>query len=74
MDPYFFRELQFVKNENRIKDYIAEKERNRKLKLAKGKIENSLLECPCCCDDELLDEDVLQCSSGHKYCKNCIKR
>lgn len=54
--------------------HLSRRERTRKERLDKGKLENTLLECPCCCDNELLDEDMLQCSNEHKYCKNCIKR
>lgn len=53
---------------------MIKKESSRKEKIEKGRQDNTLLECPCCCDNELLDEDMLMCSVGHKYCNSCIKR
>jgi TRIAD3 protein (E3 ubiquitin-protein ligase RNF216) len=46
----------------------------RRQRFEKAKLENTLLECPCCFDDELLDDDMLACPDGHIFCKECVKR
>lgn len=74
LDTNFFKEMQFIKNENQIKAHILEKDRKRKEKFDDAKKNKTFLECPCCYDDELLDEDVLLCPDGHLFCKDCVKR
>ena len=31
-----------------------------------------LMECECCYNADCLEEDMVQCKAGHKYCKECI--
>jgi TRIAD3 protein (E3 ubiquitin-protein ligase RNF216) len=46
-------------------------ERNRRLEAAR--LDNSLVECECCCNDFLRD-DMVTCRAGHLFCKNCFLR
>lgn len=74
LDTNFFKEMQFIKNESQIKAYIIEKDQKRKQKFEDAKRNKNLLECTCCYDNELLDEDMLMCPEGHIFCKECVKR
>ncbi len=56
------------------KAHILEKDQKRKQKFEDAKRKNNLLECPCCYENELLDEDMLACPDGHLFCKECVKR
>lgn len=46
----------------------------RILKVEEARIQGELLECSCCFDDECLLEDMMACSDGHLFCKDCVKR
>lgn len=38
---------------------------------------HQLVECSCCCNDEVLEEDMDTCTNPetkHKFCNNCIRR
>jgi len=34
----------------------------------------TLMECPICCDDELVQEDFVTCRDGHRICFSCVRR
>ena len=73
LDEGFFRELCFLRNEKQIKDYIRNKELERQKKFERAKQSNTLAECICCYNNELLDEDMLPCTVEHLFCKECVK-
>jgi hypothetical protein len=52
-----------------IKEYLNEKKKIYKEKYEHAKTTNTLLECGCCYNAELIDEDMLSCDSDHKFCK-----
>ncbi|CAM2727175.1 unnamed protein product [Rotaria socialis] len=36
--------------------------------------ENGTLQtCDCCCDDQLLDDDMISCDNNHRFCQTCIR-
>ena len=58
-NDFFLQELQYARKEAEVRQYLEklEKERARKLEIAKKNKE--LKECPCCCNDECLEEDLM---------------
>ena len=55
-------------------DHIKERQEARERRLAKAKEDNELMECGCCFDDEVLQEDMLPCPDGHMFCRECVRR
>ncbi|XP_070182008.1 E3 ubiquitin-protein ligase RNF216-like isoform X2 [Littorina saxatilis] len=73
-DEYFFYELWYTLNEQRVKDHfdrIAAR-RAARVELARGRKE--LYECNCCFEDECLFEEMNNCADGHLFCRQCIAR
>ncbi|CAH1791817.1 unnamed protein product [Owenia fusiformis] len=73
-DELFYKEMLFLQHEEEIKEYfeVQKREKANKFKMAKEKGE--LHECPCCCEDELLFEELAACEDGCLFCRECIKR
>ena len=34
----------------------------------------TLIDCPICCEDELVELDLIHCPMGHGICRNCVRR
>lgn len=73
-DEYFFYELWFSKNEQKVKDFFQEKEALRKTKVEAARASSELYECGCCFEDECLFEEMNVCADGHLFCRQCIAR
>nr|KAG5689767.1 hypothetical protein BaRGS_031168 [Batillaria attramentaria] len=73
-DEYFFYELWFSRNEQKVKDYFSQKEAARKAKVEAARTNNELYECGCCFEDECLFEEMNACADGHLFCRQCIAR
>jgi hypothetical protein len=55
----------------------AEKERRaaeREAAVEEARAAGALEECQCCYSPDCLREDMVQCKSGHCYCKECVAR
>jgi hypothetical protein len=66
--------LQYSRKEDEIKHYITDKKDSYEKKVAVAKKKGCLMECVCCYNEECLEEDMLACSGGHLYCKECVQR
>merc|ERR1712242_692970 len=74
IDINFLKELQYSRKEEEVKQYVQENEDVRKAKIDKAKEKGTLMECICCYNDECLDEEMLPCSGGHLFCRDCVQR
>jgi len=73
IDINFLKELQYAQKDSEIWAYLEEQKKEHEIKLEETKKSNTSKECPCCCNDECLDEDMMPCSNGHLYYKECIQ-
>jgi TRIAD3 protein (E3 ubiquitin-protein ligase RNF216) len=67
------QELNWVR---RRRDQIRSKEDQllaEKLNAEIAEEEGGLIECGCCCDETPF-ENIVQCSEGHLFCKQCLQR
>ncbi|XP_059472611.1 uncharacterized protein LOC132194979 isoform X2 [Neocloeon triangulifer] len=71
---HFLQEVTYLKMKEDIKRYYKNKEEERKRAIERARAKNELVECPVCCEDECLFEDMTACADGHLFCKNCIKQ
>ncbi|KAK7077921.1 hypothetical protein SK128_020266, partial [Halocaridina rubra] len=77
IDDIFIKELCYARMQVEIKEYLLKKEENKRRAFLWAKSTNQLLECGCCYDDEILEEDMEYCNAEgtrHKFCCNCIRR
>ncbi|KAK0046834.1 E3 ubiquitin-protein ligase RNF216 [Biomphalaria pfeifferi] len=74
IDEYFYHELWFTRNEQKVVDYPKEKELKRRQKVEEAKLNGQIYECCCCFDDECLFEELASCPEGHLFCKTCVIR
>lgn len=66
--------MAFARVQNDIKTYLKNKEEMRKEAVEMARANNELLECPICCEDELVELDLIECPMGHTVCRNCARR
>ncbi|XP_065339551.1 uncharacterized protein LOC135939221 [Cloeon dipterum] len=71
---YFLQEATYLNKKKEIELFIKSQEEARKNKIEEAKQKKELLECPVCCEDECLFEDMTSCADGHLFCKNCVKQ
>ena len=55
-------------------DFLTHQSVERAIKIQLAHENNELMECPCCCNDELLVDDMLSCDDCHLFCHMCIRR
>ena len=55
-------------------DHIEAKRASKERRVAEARENSELLECNCCFDDEVLQEDMLPCADGHLSCRECVRR
>ncbi|XP_014288332.1 uncharacterized protein [Halyomorpha halys] len=70
----FYDEVNFIINKNNILKYLEDKRQAREAAVAEAKNNGTLLSCGCCFSDDLLAEDVVTCSEGHIFCRDCVKK
>lgn len=70
----FYTELAYSRQEKEVTAarLLVARERARRMESARR--EGRLVECGCCFNDDNLAEDMLECSRGHAFCKECIRR
>ncbi|CAH1128313.1 unnamed protein product [Ceutorhynchus assimilis] len=68
------QELAYFEHKEEILKYLEEK----KDEAAKDRLEAKQLglmqNCSCCFDDEVMPLDILTCTGGCRFCRECIKR
>ncbi|CAF0773983.1 unnamed protein product [Adineta steineri] len=69
----FYDELRFAKNEIKIRRYIGKITKEHEKRVKKAKKGNETLECEICCQEDLLIDDMVECTVGHLYCRNCVR-
>jgi len=73
LDNGFFRELMFAKNRSAIKTFLDNQQETRKMKLEQARASGMVFTCNICCNDDLLDDDMIQCDIFHSFCSECVK-
>ncbi|CAF3332640.1 unnamed protein product [Rotaria socialis] len=69
----FYDELRFAKNEVKIRRYLGKVSKEHEKRVKKAKKGNETLECEICCQEDLLIDDMVECTVGHLYCRNCVR-
>ncbi|CAF1668988.1 unnamed protein product, partial [Adineta ricciae] len=69
----FYDELRFAKNEIKIRRYLGKISKEHEKRVKKAKKGNETLECEICCQEDLLIDDMVECTVGHLYCRNCVR-
>lgn len=68
------QEIAYYQHRDEILEYIKLKKEEKKLEIQKAKQAGLLETCACCFDDEILPNEILTCSKGCHFCKDCIKK
>ncbi len=71
VDQAFYDELVYVLHRDEIEAVAVAVKSTRQDRYAAAK--HQLVDCACCCDD-CLPEDQLLCPSGHAFCPNCVQK
>jgi len=50
-------------------EYLSQKQAFRDEQLRLARINRTLRTCACCCDEELLDDDMIHCDQHHDFCQ-----
>ncbi|CAF3685354.1 unnamed protein product [Rotaria socialis] len=69
----FYDELRFAKNEIRIRRFLGKVSKDHEKRVKRAKKDNETLDCNICCREDLLIDDMVECSVGHLYCRNCVR-
>lgn len=70
----FFDEINFIINEQIILEYLKDKLLAREAAVEEARKAGALLTCGCCFSDDLLTEEIVTCSEGHLFCRNCVTK
>jgi hypothetical protein len=52
-----------------FKGYLGKICREHEKRVKKAKKGNETLECDICCQEDLIIEDMVECTVGHLYCR-----
>jgi hypothetical protein len=50
-------------------EYLTRKQEFRDEQICIAKENGTLQTCDCCCDDQLLDDDMINCDNNHRFCQ-----
>ncbi|CAF1135745.1 unnamed protein product [Adineta ricciae] len=53
--------------------YLTRKKELREAQIQSATQNGTLKTCDCCCDDQLLDDDMIECDNNHEFCRTCVK-
>ena len=67
-------QIAFARIAPTIKTYLETKKKLHDDAIVAARTCGTLMECPICCEDELIEEDFVQCSSSHQICHKCVRR
>jgi hypothetical protein len=71
---FFVLQIAFVGLLPDIDLYLRNKEKMRKDAITLSRTTGTLLDCPICCEDELIGLDLIYCPQGHGVCRSCVRR
>lgn len=71
---FSFLQIAFVGLLPEIELYLQNKEQMRKDAVTFSRTNGTLLDCPICCEDELIGLDLIYCPKGHGVCRSCVRR
>lgn len=54
--------------------YLKNKEKLRLDAVQAARTRGALLDCPICCEDELVELDMIRCPNGHATCRQCVRK
>jgi hypothetical protein len=52
-----------------ITEYLRRKKEFRDEQIRIATENGTLRTCECCCDDQLLDDDMINCDNNHQFCQ-----
>ena len=67
-------QMAFVRLEQDIVGFVKAGQSVRRQLIDRARQTGALVQCPICCDDELIDDDLMTCVNGHAVCRLCIAR
>ena len=73
-DINFLKELQFCRIEEQVQKHKEVVAKERQVRVDVARATEELEECVCCYSDEVLPEEMVPCSNGHKFCQTCVQR
>ncbi|CAF4405090.1 unnamed protein product, partial [Adineta steineri] len=53
--------------------YLKRKKEFRDEQIRIATENHTLQTCDCCCDDQLLNDDMINCDNNHRFCLTCIR-
>jgi len=69
----FYDELRFAKNEVKIRRFLGKVSKEHEKRVKKARKGNETLECEICCAEDLLIDDMVECTVGHMHCRSCVR-
>jgi len=69
----FLKEKKFIKLEEEISKEKVARVKAQEWKVSAARLAGALVECECCYSPDCLEEDMVSCGGGHKYCKECVE-
>ena len=73
-DINFLKELQFCRIEKQIQKHKEDLANERQARVEAARVADELEECACCYSDDVLPDEMVPCSNGHKFCVSCVQR
>ena len=74
IDINFLKELQYSRKEKEVKKFVQGIKEDKEKRIEEARKEEKLMECTCCYNDECLVDDMLPCTGGHLFCRECVQR
>lgn len=69
----FYDELRFVKNETKIRRHLGKISKEHEKRVKRAKKTHGTLECSICYRDDLLIDDMVECTNEHLCCRSCTR-
>lgn len=70
----FLLEMVYILRRREIRDYLKQEKELRDLKVAEARKRKDLWPCLCCCEEELLKDEMTFCPNGDFFCIECVTR
>jgi len=63
-----------IRLQQEVEEYMKNKEQARLNEIAIARQNNTILKCPICWEENVLELDMVMCPSDHGACRNCVRR